>query len=54
MDAVKEAAYADTFDYYAVPTIYVDGKKRFEAHIGMSFEAIRAEVKAALDAALKD
>ena len=54
VDEVKEAAYADTFDYYAVPTIYVDGKKRFEAHIGMSFEAIRAEVKAALDAALKD
>ena len=43
---------ANRYDYYAVPTFYVGGEKVFEAHIGMSYEDIRAEVKKALDAAL--
>ncbi len=43
---------ADRYDYYAVPTFYVDGVKQFEAHLFMSYEDIRDGVKAALDAAL--
>lgn len=54
VDEVKESAYADQFDYYAVPTFYVGGEKLFEAHIGMSYEAIREQVKRALEAALED
>ncbi len=29
---------ADQYDYYATPTYYVDEKKIFEAHIGMTYE----------------
>ena len=49
----QQPEFADRFDYYAVPTFYVDGQKVFEAHIGMSYEDIKAEVKKALDAALQ-
>ena len=48
----REPEIANRYDYYAVPTFYVDGKKQFEAHIGMSYEAIKAAVKDALDAAM--
>ena len=48
----REPEFADRFDYYAVPTFYVGGQKVFEAHIGMSYDDIKAEVKKALDAAL--
>ena len=30
VDENKEKAYADSFDYYYVPTYYVDGKKVHE------------------------
>lgn len=50
----REPELADRYDYYAVPTFYVGGEKRFEAHIGMSYEAIKAAVKDALDAALAE
>ena len=32
--------------------VYVDGEKLFEAHIGMSYENIKDEVRRVLDAAL--
>lgn len=32
-DELKEPAFADTFDYYYVPTFFVDGKKRHEGGI---------------------
>ena len=32
VDEAKEAALADTYDYYYVPTYYVDGKKVHEGH----------------------
>ena len=48
----EQPELADRYDYYAVPTFYVDGQKVFEAHIGMSYEDIKAAVRAALDAAL--
>ena len=43
---------ADRYDYYAVPTFYVDGEKRFEARIGMSYEMIKDAVREVLDCAL--
>ena len=48
----REPALADTYDYYAVPSFF-DGKtKLFEAHLFMSYEDIRDEVKKFLDYAL--
>ena len=41
------------YDYYAVPTFFDGDKKLFEAHLFMSYEAIRDEVKRVLDYALK-
>ena len=45
---------ADRYDYYAVPTFFDEDKKLFEAHLFMSYEAIREEVKRALDYALEE
>lgn len=45
----REPALADRYDYYAVPTFYVDGVKLFEAHIGMSYEDIKREVRRVLE-----
>ena len=45
----SEAASRYT-DYYYVPTIYAGAQKLYEAHPGDSYETIKAEVKAALDA----
>ena len=49
----REPELADRYDYYAVPSFFVDGDKRFEAHIGMSYEMIRDAVKSVLDYALE-
>ena len=43
---------AETYDYYAVPTFYIGREKLFEAHIGMTYEDIREEVRKVFDAAL--
>ena len=48
----REAALADQYDYYAVPSFFIGKEKLFEAHIGMRYEDIKAAVKACLDAAL--
>ena len=50
----REPELADRYDYYAVPTLYVDGQKVFEARLFMRYEEIRDEVKAALDRALEE
>ena len=50
----REPELADRYDYYAVPSFFVDGEKRFEAHIGMSYETIKAAVKDVLDFALQE
>ena len=45
---------AEQYDYYAVPSFF-DGKtKLFEAHLYMSYEDIREEVRKVLDYALAD
>ena len=49
----REPALADTYDYYAVPSFFIGRDKLFEAHIGMSYETIKAAVRACLDAALE-
>ena len=49
----REPALADTFNYYAVPSFF-DGKtKLFDAHLFMSYEEIRDEVKKVLDFAME-
>ncbi|MBR1455568.1 MAG: thioredoxin family protein [Oscillospiraceae bacterium] len=53
VEETRQPDFADRYDYYAVPTFYVDGEKVFEAHIGMRYEQIKAEVKNALDKALQ-
>ena len=48
----QQPELADRYDYYAVPTYFVDGRKIFEARLFMSYEDIREGTRAALDAAL--
>ena len=43
---------AGQYDYYAVPTFFDGKEKLFEAHLFMSYEEIRDEVKRVLDHAL--
>ncbi len=50
----REPELADRYDYYAVPSFFVDGEKRFEAHIGMRYGDIKAAVKDVLDFALQE
>ena len=50
----QQPEIADRYDYYAVPTFFVDGKKIFEARLFMRYEDIKAGTKAALDAALAE
>lgn len=45
---------ADQYDYYAVPTFFDGNEKLFEAHLFMSYEEIREEVRKVLDYALTD
>ena len=48
VDEVEQPEYAEQFDYYYVPTSYVDGKK---VHEGAATKQI---VRRVFDAALKD
>lgn len=50
----RQPELADRYDYYAVPTFFVDGRKIFEARLFMSYEDIRDGARAALDAALAE
>ena len=52
VEETEQPAFADRYDYYAVPSFFVDGKKIFEARLFMSYEDIKAGTRAALDAAL--
>ena len=53
IEETREPELADRYDYYAVPTCYVGGEKLFEAHIGMSCEDIKRELRRVLTAALE-
>ena len=52
VEETREPELADRYDYYAVPTFYVEGEKLFEAHLGMSYENIKSEVRRVLLCAL--
>ena len=48
----RQPDLADRYDYYAVPSFFDGKEKLFEAHLFMSYEDIRAEVKRVLDYAM--
>ena len=52
VEETREPEFIEKFDYYAVPTLYLDGVKKFEAHIGMGHNEIKAAVKRVFDEAL--
>ena len=47
-----ELAKAHAKDYYYVPSVFVDGKKIYEAHPGESYEECYAAVKKAFQVAV--
>lgn len=44
---------AEQYDYYAVPSFFAGKEKLFEAHLFMSYEDIRDEVRNVLNYALR-
>lgn len=46
----ENAAIADKYDYYRVPTIFMGEDKLYEAAPSDSYDTIKAKLKAALDA----
>lgn len=48
----REPELADQYDYYAVPSFFDGKEKLFEAHLFMSYEDIRDEVRRVLDYSL--
>ncbi len=48
----RQPELADQYDYYAVPSFFDGKEKLFEAHLFMSYEDIKAEVKRVLDYAM--
>lgn len=53
VDENRDVALANSYDYYYVPTMYIDGKKLYEAHPGESYQACKEHVARVLNAALK-
>jgi len=54
INEVAEAKLADTYDYYYVPTFYVDEKKIYECSPSHGYEEIKAHVKEVFDYALDE
>ena len=52
VEETREPEFIEKFDYYAVPTLYLDGVKKFEAHIGMGYDESKDAVKRVFDEAL--
>ena len=55
IERVEENAHpeiADRYDYYRVPTMFIDGEKLYEAKPGQGYEEIKVNVKRVLEAAL--
>ena len=50
----RQPELAEQYDYYAVPSFFDGTEKLFEAHLFMSYEAIRDEVRKVLDYALAE
>ena len=52
IDKNFQAKLAEKFtDYYYVPSMYVDGKKIYEAHPGETYDECRANVRRVFDVA---
>ena len=49
----QNPAIAEQYDYYAVPSFFDGHEKLFEAHLFMSFEDIKTEVRRVLDYAME-
>ena len=45
----RQPELADQYDYYAVPSFFDGKEKLFEAHLFMSYDEIKSEVKRVLD-----
>ena len=57
MSRIEESenmALADQYDYYAVPSFFFGDEKLFEAHLFMSYDAIKTAVRQVLDFALAE
>ena len=50
----RQPELAEQYEYYAVPSFFDGKEKLFEAHLFMSYEAIRDEVRKVLDYALAE
>ena len=48
----QEPEIANQYDYYNVPTMYVEEEKIYEAHPGESYAECKTQVKKGLDLAL--
>ncbi len=49
----RQPAYADRFDYYYVPSLFLGEKKLYEAHPGESYAQCREQLRQALDQVLE-
>ena len=55
IDWIEETQHpeiSEKYDYYYVPTMFIDGKKLYEAHSGESYSECSENVKRVLDASL--
>ncbi|MBQ8087804.1 MAG: glutaredoxin [Clostridia bacterium] len=49
----QNATLAEQFDYYYVPTVFMNGRKLYECSPSEGYEEIRDQIKGAFDAALQ-
>lgn len=55
IDWIEETQHPDIseqYDYYYVPSMFIEGKKLYEAHRGESYDECKGNVKRVLDASL--
>ena len=52
IEETQEAALADSYDYYRVPSVFCGGNKLYECSPLQGYETIKARLKAAFDRAL--
>ena len=50
----QNAALADTYDYYSVPSIFIGKQKLFECQATMGYDEIKAGFRQALDQLLAE
>lgn len=48
-----QPSLAEAYDYYYVPTVFLDREKLYEAHPGESFDVCKEELRKCLDKSLK-